>query len=236
MKIKYRVLIVFALLAAAVTAAVFKPETKNAMSDSRYGENTVLIDPGHGGADGGAVSVSGVKESEYNLEISLRLAEILRRDGYNVILTRSEDVSLADSKKEDMKKRRSLIESSGQEVTVSIHQNFISDSSCVGPQVFYDGESKDSERFAALLQDYLNCVSNNERKREAKPADYYIVKSGKKPVVIIECGFISNENEEQLLKMPGYQLKIANAVAGGIKKWLDSEKSKDEKNINPDIT
>lgn len=58
-EIKYRVLIVFALLAAAVTAAVFKPETKNAMSDSRYGENTVLIDPGHGGADGGAVSVSG---------------------------------------------------------------------------------------------------------------------------------------------------------------------------------
>lgn len=206
---------VVTLMAAAITRM---PATSASSEDMT---KRVLIDVGHGGADGGAVSISGVKEADINLEIALRLKDVLKRRGYDVVMTRQEDISLGEDKDGDMRRRRELIETSGQAITISIHQNFFPDSSCSGPQVFYAETSPEGRKLADIIQQHVNVASAAAKPRLAMTGDYYIVKSGSVPAVIIECGFISNPEEEAKLLTPSYQLKLAKAIADGAQEYLN---------------
>lgn len=183
--------------------------------------NRILVDVGHGGFDGGALGISGAKESEINLEIALRLRDILERRGYEVILTRDSNAALGEDKNADMRSRREIIENSGQVITVSIHQNYFSDESCEGPQVFYALNSEQGKLLAISIQEELNAAANVNSPREAMTGDYYIVKSGSVPAVIVECGFISNVAEEEKLRLPWYQIKLSKAIANGIENYLN---------------
>ena len=181
----------------------------------------VAVDPGHGGNDPGKVSQDGILEKDINLQISTLLMEELRSRGANVTMTRDTDCNLAtegatNKKVSDMKNRVALINEVSPKVLVSIHQNSFSDSSVRGPQVFYNGQSKDSEEFALILQERLSAI-NPEYGREAKTGnDYYILNKSTCAGVIVECGFLSCPEETALLNNKEYQQKIASAIADAI--------------------
>ncbi len=181
----------------------------------------ILVDAGHGGMDGGAVGYqTKVCEAELNLSIALKLKEILESCGAKVVLTRSDGEALGNSKDADMQKRREIIETSGQDITVSIHQNSFPDHSANGPQTICAHDSEEGAKLATVIQEELVAALKPKRPREIMPGNYFIVNSGEAPAVIVECGFISNEQEELLLQDEAYQQKIAEAIVLGIDRYL----------------
>lgn len=190
---------------------------------------TVVIDPGHGGIDGGAISVLGDEEQGINLDISLKLRDKLKDKGVSVVMTRETDIGLygeADSNKKvaDMKARCSLINEVNPDLMVSVHQNNYSSEGVKGAQVFYYSHSVEGEKAAVILQNHLRegLDKNNERKAK-KNDNYYILINVKCPAVIAECGFLSNYSEAELLKTDEYQEKVAQALCDGICEYLEVE-------------
>lgn len=181
----------------------------------------VLIDPGHGGSDGGATGLrTQVREAEINLDIACKLRDQLQQQGAQVIMTREDEGAVGEDKNTDMHNRRAMIEAGGQDITVSIHQNSFPDSSVCGAQVIYAPGSEDGKMLAACIQAQLDAELKPEKPRSITEGDYYIVKSGTAPAVIVECGFISNETEEALLLKDAYRQRVAEAVAKGVADYL----------------
>ncbi len=187
----------------------------------------VVIDAGHGGKDGGAVSVLGDAEKEINLAIGLMLKDKLQKKGVGVIMTRDTDAGLyneIDSNKKvaDMKKRCQIINESGADLMISIHQNNYQSEGVRGAQVFYYSDSPEGEKAAGILQNHLRDNLDKENGRKAKANDnYYILKNVECPAVIAECGFLSNYEEAELLKSEAYQEKVADALCDGICEYLE---------------
>lgn len=188
---------------------------------------TVAIDPGHGGFDPGKVGVDGTLEKEINLSISLILKEILEKNGISVIMTRTEDKAVGQSdsgetkKLEDMKNRVAVINESNADLAVSIHQNSFTAESSKGAQVFYYPSSAEGERLAVLIQEKIKLSVEDDNHRLAKSNDsYYMLKKTTCPIVIVECGFLSNYAEAALLNEKEYQQKIAAGIAEGIGEFL----------------
>lgn len=184
---------------------------------------TVVIDAGHGGEDGGAVSVSGAVESHINLAIALCLDEIFGLYGVNCVLLRDSDISLHDSdaqtlrekKVSDLHNRVAAIEALENPIVISIHQNTYTSSQYYGAQVFYaNGEL--SLPFAQIVQSTLKQAvdPNNDRKPTAIPESVYLMNHITCRAVLVECGFLSNPQEDALLQTPEYQRKLATALAG----------------------
>lgn len=207
------------------TAACFfqKPEADSTFSPTRFSGETVVIDAGHGGEDGGAVSVSGAIESQINLEIALRLDQILGLYGVNTVLLRDSDVSLHDSdaqtlrqkKVSDLHNRVAAIQALENPVVISIHQNTYTSSQYHGAQVFYaNGEL--SLPFAQITQATLKQAvdPSNERQPTAIPESVYLMNHISCRAILVECGFLSNPQEDALLQSSGYQTKLAAALAG----------------------
>lgn len=192
-----------------------------AATNSHDGERTIVIDAGHGGVDAGVSGVqSKIKESDINLAVAKRLKGYFSDAGFNVIMTRKNNGGLygfpTDGfKARDMKKRRSIIEESGAEMVISIHQNFCSAPSRRGGQVFYDKNSQGSKLLAECIQSELNSMPECVKKTSALTGDYYMLKCTDSPSVIVECGFLSNVEDETLLSSPDYQGKIAYAIFKG---------------------
>lgn len=181
----------------------------------------IVIDAGHGGLTG-ATGLAGTIESEINLQIAMMLKEIFLRDGFDVIMVREEEKALAGKKKEDMAARRKIIEESGASAVISIHQNsYKQDQSCKGPQVFYAKGSEQGRILADYAQQELNVVAGMQKTRLSKDSNFYIVESGDYPAILVECGFLSNSEDEQRLNQPQYQLKIAKAIAQAVCSYLD---------------
>ena len=181
---------------------------------------TIVLDAGHGGFDPGAVSQAGVKESDINLSITLMLrAELIAR-GYCIVLTREQEGALGDTKQQDMQMRRDIIAQSGADYTVSIHLNANADTSCYGPVILYHPTSDEGYALAQTLQDTLNDTLDVARPRTIQTGNYYILKSGEMPSVIVECGFLSNSNDEALLISPDYQARVAKAIACGLDTYI----------------
>ncbi|MFQ9933086.1 MAG: N-acetylmuramoyl-L-alanine amidase [Lachnospiraceae bacterium] len=189
----------------------------------------VVIDPGHGGIDGGAVSVLGDAEKDINLAIGLKLRDMLKKKDIGVIMTRDTDIGLygdADSNKKvvDMKNRCKLANESGADLLVSIHQNNYQSEGVKGAQVFYYSHSQEGEKAALAIQDKLIENLDKENGRKAKANDnYYILINVECPAVIAECGFLSNYGEAELLKSEEYQEKVADALCQGICEYLGVE-------------
>lgn len=190
--------------------------------------NTIIIDPGHGGEDGGAVGKNGTKEKDLNLEIALKLKKIMIENGFNVQLTREKDTMLCDpeitkhKKRTDLNNRVKISRKFDNGIFLSIHMNHFEDPNQKGSQVFYSVNNKNSKMLAELIEKELKASVDAENKRVSKPAEnnIFIMKHINIPACLIECGFISNRIEEKLLADPTYQEKIANAIATGVKNFI----------------
>jgi N-acetylmuramoyl-L-alanine amidase len=205
-------------------------EPTNAKSLKR----TVIIDPGHGGEDPGAVGDNiQLKEKDINLIIGKRLKELLMEDGFNVIMTREEDGLLykegtkgyTNKRRQDLLNRKKIMDESEADIVVSIHMNKFPQSQYHGAQTFFPKNSEESKRLAQCIQRSLRDMVDPENKREAlvKDTEILILKNIKKPTVIVECGFLSNAEEEQKLSTQEYQEKLAAAIKEGIKKYYGEE-------------
>lgn len=187
----------------------------------------VIIDPGHGGEDGGASSCSGRLESTYNLEIALRLEDMLHLLGYDTKLIRREDVSvyttgqtIAQKKVSDLKTRVKTVNETKNGILISIHQNYFTDSRYSGAQVFY-GNSQGSEALAKKLQTAFVAALNPGSRRQAKQGKgIYLLEHVQCPGALVECGFLSNPQEEALLREPAYQKKLCCVIAAALNQYL----------------
>lgn len=184
----------------------------------------VVIDAGHGGADGGSVGVSGVTESALNLAYAQKLTEYLESVGIQVENTRLTDSALCadddpDFKQSDMKKRAEIINSSNAQLLVSIHMNKFTSQESNGAQVFFKQDDTDSQQFATAIKDML-CANFSNARELALKGDYYILNCTNITGVIVECGFLSNPTEEQLLVQQDYRNKMCYSIFCGILNYL----------------
>lgn len=190
---------------------------------------TVVIDPGHGGLDGGAISCTGVPESRFNLEISLRLNEMLRFLGYKTQMIRREDISvytegetISQKKVSDLKQRVHMVEQVENPLLLSIHQNYFPQSQYSGAQVFY-ATTPTSQDLAGVLQTAFNQHLNPVTPRqEKKSSSVYLMEHISCPAVLIECGFLSNPREEALLRKPEYQKQISALIGCAVAEYLSN--------------
>lgn len=187
---------------------------------------TIVIDPGHGGVDPGMLGVNNTVEKELNLAVSYMLKEELENQGMTVVLTRTTDDGLyleTDKNKKiaDMKKRCEIITESDAQMVVSIHQNSFSDSNVCGAQVFYYKHSEKGKQLAQCIQDSMKNNLDETNNRRVKANDsYYMLIHTPCPTVIVECGFITNYDEAELLVSEEYQKKVSKAIAEGVMEYL----------------
>lgn len=199
------------------------------VSKEMNSEKVIVVDAGHGGMDPGMIGVGGLEEKGINLSIALKLKEELEKRDFTVVMTRSEDVGLYDKdsnnkKAQDLQKRISIIQETEPLLSVSIHQNSYQDPSVKGPQVFYYKDSIEGEKLAKILQEKLNTGLSVARPRiEKGNTTYYLLKRSPGILNIIECGFLTNQEEASLLQQEEYQQQVAQAIADGISQYLDLE-------------
>ncbi len=187
----------------------------------------VVIDAGHGGSDPGKVGINNALEKDINLQIALKVKDFLEANDINVVMTRETEDGLYDAdasnkKVQDMKRRIAIIEEATPELTVSIHQNSYPEEYVHGAQVFYYNTSTEGKQLAEMLQSQLIQRVDPENTRQIKANDsYYLLKKTKTPIVIVECGFLSNQAEAAKLCTEEYQEKLAWAIHIGILQYLN---------------
>ena len=188
---------------------------------------TVIIDAGHGGFDSGKVGIDGTLEKDINLKISKKLEKLLRAADIKVIMTRTEDTGLyekssGNKKRQDMANRTALMNQTNANCIISIHQNSYPDESIDGAQVFYYAGSEKGRTLASLIQHTLvNDVDPSNHRIEKSNDTYYLLKNVSAPLVIVECGFLSNPAESKKLVDDTYQQKLAWAIHMGILQYLN---------------
>lgn len=211
------------LLSKSVSQTVITMEAK------REQQRTVVIDPGHGGADPGKVGINGALEKDINLAISKRLVKLLEANGVKVITTRDEDVGLyeegdANKKVVDLNNRLHIMEEEKPDLIVSLHQNSYSSEAINGAQIFYYKTSKEGAKIANIFQTSLVHTLDPSNHRVEKGNDsYFLLKKTSFPIVIVECGFLSNQAEADLLITTDYQEKVAWAIHLGIMEYLNQK-------------
>lgn len=186
----------------------------------------VLIDAGHGGIDGGAQSRNGTIEKDINLQISKRLKGKLEKEGYKVYMTREEDKELSPKKVKDLEARCKMKIETKCDIFISIHQNKFNSEKCFGAQVWYASNEK-SMKLAKYVQGSLKEVvkDNNKRLEKAAKEQYKILRDKYDGAcLIVECGFLSNNEEEQRLKSESHQNQIVEGITIGINKYFDEIK------------
>ncbi len=189
-------------------------------------EKVLVLDAGHGGMDGGANLKDGTMEKNINLSITKYLKEYLEQSGAKVIMTREKDISLHENitdtiknkKRADLLKRREIANTSGADAFISIHINYFEQEKYKGAQVFYETKNSQSIDLAKSIQDSMvNLLDKNNKRTIAKIADNKILYNDLKiPSVLVECGFLSNNDEAKLLKTKEYQQKVAYSIYLGI--------------------
>ena len=191
------------------------------------GEPCVVIDAGHGGDDPGKVGVNGAEEKDINLQIALLVKTFLEQNDINVVMTREDndglyDRSVSNKKVQEMKNRIALIDETDPEIVVSIHQNSYPEEYVHGAQIFYYSGSSEGKKLAESLQAQLVERVDLDNTRQIKANDsYYLQKKTSVPIVIVECGFLSNQEEAQKLVTEEYQERIAWAIHMGILQYLN---------------
>lgn len=190
---------------------------------SGRGDYLIIIDPGHGGLDAGKVGVNGKEEKDINLNISLKVKELLKQHNIKTKMTRTGDERLAENQVQDLKERTDLMNKEKPDLVVSIHQNSYHEESVSGAQVFYYTDSRESERAAGLIQEALKEVDPENTKKAKGNNTYYILKKTEVPVVIVECGFLSNYGEAEKLADEAYQQELAEAIVRGAVQYLEGK-------------
>jgi N-acetylmuramoyl-L-alanine amidase len=215
---------VVVVFTAAVSLCVSVLTGAQAVDGFSGGGMRIVLDAGHGGIDGGVVGKStGVKESDLNLAITYQVKSALEEIGFETVLTRKTEAGLYGTaakgfKKRDMQKRKELIEGADPDLLLSIHQNYYPSKSIRGAQVFYNKTNQRGRKLATSLQKKLNGLYKEEkvRKRTATSGDYFLLNCSDCPSVIVECGFLSNPEDEKLLIDEAWQKKLADTIASGV--------------------
>lgn len=227
----FRLTVFYLLVISFTLSGIFLgSRTVTVMSQSKpiYRSRCIVIDAGHGGFDGGAVSCTGLPESKYNLEIALRLEDFLHLMGYQTKMIRREDISvctsgntIAQKKVSDIRQRVKAVNDGGEgTVLVSIHQNFFEQSQYAGAQVFY-GRGEDSKALAQTLQQLLiNNLHQQGNRKEKKASGIYLLEKVQYPAILVECGFLSNSREEAMLADSLYQKHLAVNIGCGVIQWF----------------
>lgn len=220
----------YAIAAVLVlSVGISRAATEAASYQTQTAYPVVIIDPGHGGFDGGTVSCTGIPESQINLEISLRLRDLLALLGMQTAMTRTEDVSLDTQgdtvraqKQSDLKNRVQAVNAIEHGLLLSIHQNYFPQSQYSGPQVFHADDTA-SQSFAQQMQSALNAALAPASSRTCKNAQgIYLMERIDTTGILIECGFLSNEGEEAKLRQPEYQKKLCCVIAATTVQYLHS--------------
>lgn len=185
---------------------------------------TIVIDAGHGGRDNGCSGNGGSIESEINLAIAKKTQKFLTSIGINVVMTRVDNNGLYDAgadnfKQSDMAKRMEIIESANPDMVISIHQNSFKDTSQHGAQAFYQQDDERSQEFAIAMQNQLKRQLIGSR-MESNKGDYYLLKESKLPAILIECGYLTNVEDELRLMSDDYQDKVAYAILCGVVEYF----------------
>lgn len=220
------------LLPIGIFSYQYSNTNKNAISTMALPvtNKTIVIDAGHGGEDGGATSENGISEAQINLKIALNLQKLLEQSGANVILTRSDENAIYDLDKKtlrekkvsDIKNRVKIGNNSSADIFVSIHLNKIPQNQYSGWQTFYKDGNEQGKELATSIQNNLNETIQKENKRvPMKISNVYIIKQVEIPTTIVECGFLSNPKEEQILQQEIYQEKLAWGIYNGIIEYFN---------------
>ncbi len=223
--------IYFLIILCLLTVTIGGSRAVTVLSENTAVTNrkTVVVDAGHGGVDGGATSCTGVLESQFNLEIAQKLNDLLNLLGINTIMIRNTDCSvytegqtIAQKKVSDLKERVRIVNSTENCILISIHQNLFSDSKYSGAQVFY-APTEGSQLIAKLLQtSFIKMLNPGSHRMEKKADSIYLMQHINCPGVLVECGFLSNPQEEYLLRTKAYQQKICCIIACTVSNYLYS--------------
>ncbi|MBR4123403.1 MAG: N-acetylmuramoyl-L-alanine amidase [Clostridia bacterium] len=237
---KKRIIGISVWLIAIVTIALFSGLSQEVIKTSVKAEiyPQIILDAGHGGFDGGAVANDGTVEKDINLNITLTLEKMLKQSGFEVVMTRMDDSStesnsndkIAKKKKSDLNNRLELMKKYDDAVFVSIHLNKFTTSAARGSQIFYSSKVESSKNLADSIQNSIveKIQPENTRVNKKSTSSTYILHNATVPAVIVECGFLSNKAELELLKNEEYQNKMAFCIYCGI---LDFYNNKEIKNV-----
>lgn len=238
LRIRQEFIAVFIIATIAITIAFVALGNQKATPTFTIPDNgiTVIIDPGHGGVDGGAVGYDKKTiEKDINLSISLKLRDFLVVGGYNVIMTREDDRLINDEgiktikkqKTSDLKNRLNIINEHPEAILISVHQNKFTKSKYNGAQVFYGRKNTDSEILAQAIQDSFRSLLQPDNSREVKKTgkEIYLLYHSEIPSVMVECGFLSNPEECELLKTDDYQNQVAFTIYAGLSKYIEKCKT-----------
>ena len=224
--------VIVAIITCLLIITYMMPVNAFAFNNS---DKVILIDPGHGGIDGGAKSKAGTIEKDINLQISLKLRDNLEEKGYKVYMTRDEDEGLyqkgntiKEKKREDLNRRVQMKKETDCDIFVSIHQNMFPQSKCYGAQVWY-ASNENSYNLATVVQESIKESVKDNNKRVAKPAaEAYLILRDKYEgaSILVECGFLSNPDEESRLKSDEHQNLIVEGISNGIDKYFEGDINK----------
>ena len=225
---KHIIVMITVITACFVVMALVNEQNSVDVSnlEDESSDNIIVLDAGHGGEDGGAVSSSGVVESDINLQFTEKLKDILSLNGYKIVMTREDNSDLADKsietisgrKKSDMHRRLDIYNSDIKNVAISIHQNIFPADSCKGTQVFYSTQTQLGKVLADNITDTVKKYLQPDNERLSKPTNgsIFLLDNAKIPAVIVECGFLSNSEEIKLLCDKEYQKKFSYCVFLGL--------------------
>ena len=216
-----------ALLLCALFYSKFYKEDDQTLKN--VNKPVIVIDAGHGGEDGGAISANGIKEKDLNLDIALTVGDILKSSGYNIIMTRSEDKMLYTEyekgtlKMQDLRKRLEIANTNENVIFLSIHMNKFSQSKYSGAQVFYSRNKDDSKVLADTIQKNIksNLQIDNNRETKSAGSNIYLLNNIKQTAVLVECGFLSNEEECALLCTDKYQKELSLVISSSVIEFLN---------------
>ncbi len=214
------VIVCFAVVVAIIMCSICASAVVNVGKENAM--YTVVIDAGHGGIDGGVTGeITGAIESELNLSVAKFLREDFKNAGFRVVLTRSTSAGLYGAantslKKTDMLNRKKIIMDASPDAVISVHMNKYPLKSRRGAQVFFKGDDKQSSILAGCVQTQLNKMEQATREYSPLTGDYYILNVSPCPAIIVECGFLSNPEDEALLTTEEYRQQIAYTVFSGV--------------------
>lgn len=227
--LKKRVMEMMMAILLLISVFFLSKEAAVVSNETAEKEKVIVIDAGHGGADPGMIGIGGLEEKGINLAVSMKLKEALENQGFTVVMTRQEDKGLYEEgtrnkKVQDMQNRIEIMEKAKPILAVSIHQNSYTEESVKGPQVFYYETSAEGQKLAVNIQSALNTELSTERPRKEKGnTSYFLLKKSPCVLNIVECGFLTNKQEAELLQTEEYQQKIVEAVAKGIVQYMEGK-------------
>ena len=226
-----------AMLGCIGLLAVFARVTDDVVPASATADERpiIVLDAGHGGLDSGAVGKNGVLEKDVNLSVVKHLREMLELSGFNVVVTRDEDISIYDAgvegirnqKLSDMDNRLKIVQSYPDSIFLCIHQNNYTDPKYFGGQMFYNNNNPDNRTLAQIMQNRFALLQEgNDREIKLSGDELFLLKSNKNPSLMIECGFLSNPEEEAKLGTTEYQQQVAFTIYCGVLEYIDATTEK----------